>query len=252
MTDLVEQHCNKHGKYMAKTVPGFGGRMIVKEGCPKCLEEREARSAEYEEMAAEREREDQIRRCVHNFDKDTPLRFKNKNFENYIGDNKGQEYALRNCRSYAENFESISNKGGGLVLCGSPGTGKTHLAISIGREAALLGKSARYIKLPNLIRKVRESWDRDSDLTEKYVIDCLTEHDLLIIDEIGVQAGTENERNIMFDVIDGRYEKMNSTIVLSNLNREEIGAMIGERCISRITEGGGVIVFNWEDYRQCA
>ena len=43
--------------------------------------------------------------------------------------------------------------------------------------------------------------------------------DLLILDEVGVQFGSETEKMILFEIINGRYEQLKPTIVISNLAR---------------------------------
>ena len=50
--------------------------------------------------------------------------------------------------------------------------------------------------------------------------------------------------------MNGRYEQMRPTIVLSNLVRDELSAYLGARVLDRLTEGGGVVVaFDWDSYR---
>ena len=72
---------------------------------------------------------------------------------------------------------------------------------------------------------------------------------LLIIDEIGVQYGTDSERNILFEVINDRYEDMLPTIMISNLPLNELAPLLGERVVDRMLEGGAVLSFNWPSYR---
>ena len=74
-------------------------------------------------------------------------------------------------------------------------------------------------------------------------------YDLLIIDEIGVQSGTDNERNILFEIVNGRYENVRPTIIISNRDVKEVAELISERSVDRITEGGAIIPFNWESSR---
>ena len=74
--------------------------------------------------------------------------------------------------------------------------------------------------------------------------------DLLILDEVGVQFGTETEKNLLFDVLNERYEKRKSTLLLSNLPLNEVRAYLGERVFDRMREDGGdVVTFGWESQR---
>ena len=85
------------------------------------------------------------------------------------------------------------------------------------------------------------------------MLSAFTECDLLIIDEVGVQRGTDYEKDIMFDVINDRYENLRPTIILSNLSVEETKAHLGERVFDRLRENGGkAFLLNWNSYRSIA
>ena len=87
-------------------------------------------------------------------------------------------------------------------------------------------------------------------MTEQDAIDALVMPDLLILDEVGVQFGTVTESLIMFEILNGRYEKVRPTIVMSNLTEDEITEYLGSRVVDRLKEGGGVLVaFDWDSYR---
>lgn len=73
---------------------------------------------------------------------------------------------------------------------------------------------------------------------------------MLILDEVGVQFGSEAEKLILFDVLNERYERCKATILLSNLTATEVKDYLGERVMDRMREDGGkVVVFDWESYR---
>ncbi|SUC27732.1 DNA replication protein dnaC [Providencia rustigianii] len=139
----------------------------------------------------------------------------------------------------------------GLVLCGMPGTGKTHLAVSIAREiAGGLQESVFITTAARIIRAFRRTWSGNSEFSELDVLAKYCDPDLLIIDEIGVQYGTDSERNILFEVINDRYESLLPTILVSNLPLNELEEMLGERVVDRLLQGGTVLTFNWATYRR--
>jgi DNA replication protein DnaC len=75
-------------------------------------------------------------------------------------------------------------------------------------------------------------------------------YDALIIDEVGVQFGSDTEKMIVFDIIDGRYSNMLPTILISNLALPDVKELIGERAIDRLREDGGVVVaMKWDSNR---
>lgn len=241
-----EGHCEKHGK--------FTGTFFTivstprKSGCPKCAEERQA----------EKEREEAARRASAIASiKDTilsraqiPLRFRDRTLDNFRAESDGQRRALKIAKAYAASFDDRLAQGGGMVLCGKPGTGKTHLACAIAMHVAGQGRSAKFMTVIQAVREVKETYRRDSDKTEQEAIDAFGAPDLLILDEVGVQWGSDAEKLILFEIINGRYSEMRPTILISNLMETELGAYIGDRAVDRMREGGGaVIAFDWPSYR---
>src|SRR5690606_23131134 len=101
------------------------------------------------------------------------------------------------------------------------------------------------------IRAVKDTYRRDSTQTEAEAIASFVTPDLLILDEVGVQFGSDTEKLILFEIINGRYESMKPTIVISNLAIGELEAYLGERAFDRLREGGGkAVVFDWPSYRR--
>lgn len=253
MTTITKTlNCENHGDYEVRyfEMNTFGKQefSIGSTECPKCKEEREAQEAAKREEANKRAYLDYVKRCVANMQKQTPKRFQNACFDNYICSTEGQKSALKICKSYCEKFDSnIRNSGGGLVLSGNVGTGKTHLAISVGKELAKQGVHTYYKTLSDLVREVRSTWNGEGH--EEFVYKKYRTCGLLIIDEVGVQVGSDNERNIIFEIIDGRYQDILPTIISSNLEREKIAEMISERSLDRITQGGAFIPFTWKSER---
>jgi DNA replication protein DnaC len=99
-----------------------------------------------------------------------------------------------------------------LVFIGSPGVGKTHLAISIGIEACLQGKRTLFINCHELLCRLRIAYEK-GELDRS--IRRYAKYELLIIDEIGYLPINHDEANLLFQLINARYEQC-STIITSN------------------------------------
>ncbi len=241
-----EGHCEKHGKF-AGTFYTFNGKRR-ESPCPKCGDERQAEKAREEASrkasAIASIKGDLLRRSQ------IPLRFRDRTLENFRAESDGQRRALKIAKAYAASFDDRLAQGGGLVLCGKPGTGKTHLACAIAMHVAGQGRSAKFMTVIQAVREVKETYRRDSNRTEQEAIDAFEAPDLLILDEVGVQWGSDAEKLILFEIINGRYAEMRPTILISNLMETELGAYIGDRAVDRMREGGGaVIAFDWPSYR---
>ena len=135
-----------------------------------------------------------------------------------------------------------------IVFSGVPGTGKSHLAIAIAYfvDAA---PTAIYTSAIDAVRMIRNTWRRDSERTETQVLDMLAGVDLLVLDEVGVQYGTEAEQVNLFDIIDKRYRALMPTILLTNQGKGGLKTFLGDRSFDRLREGGQWVVFDWESYR---
>ena len=74
--------------------------------------------------------------------------------------------------------------------------------------------------------------------------------DLLILDEVGVQYGSESERIELFKVVNGRYDELKPMIMLSNLAITRLLEYLGERIYDRLLDAGGrVVTFDWKSWR---
>lgn len=240
-----ETECEKHGAYIASGVRYLGKREIWTE-CPDCTSERE--SAERAADADRKAREAQARLEALLEQAAIPERFIGRSFANFKASTPAQMQALSVLRSYANEFEHNLKTGRGLILSGLPGTGKSHLAAAV-LQTILPAHCGLYLTCLGLIRMVRSTWRRDNSKSETEVMRTLTRVPLLVVDEIGVQYGTEGEQTILFDVLDARYRSMQPTILLTNQNKEGLKTFLGERSYDRLTETSRWVAFDWESYR---
>ena len=123
--------------------------------------------------------------------------------------NKAQIYDFVSLR-FMSNSENI-------IFIGTPGTGKTHLATSIGLEATKNSKSTYFITCKDLIWQLKKA--RNENTLERRLKHFYS-YSLLIIDEIGHDILEEDEANDLFQLLQMRYEK-HSTIITTNYNISE-------------------------------
>lgn len=242
--------CEEHGEFEFRYLDWLPGGKMVLDGCPKC-DARAALAKEAEEAKAE---EDRIRRCVISIKQSAGigLRHVDASFDNYAASTPEQEKALKTAKAYSD--EIAKGGSGCLVMCGKVGTGKTHLAAAI-LSYAMENRRDQYarfriVKLSDLVRDVKATWGKEAKKSEREVMDYYSTVALLIIDEIGVQFGSETEKMFVTEIIDNRYQAMIPTVLISNLDSDGVKKCIGDRSYDRLREDGGrVIAFDWESHR---
>lgn len=137
-------------------------------------------------------------------------------------------------RRYAENFREMKDRGKGLLLYGTVGTGKTFAAACIANALIDQGVPAlvtNFARLTNTIGGMYEG--------KQQYIDGLSRFDLLVIDDLASERDTEYMNEIVFQIIDSRYRSSLPLIVTTNLTAEEIkhpAEVKRQRIFSRLLE----------------
>jgi DNA replication protein DnaC len=141
-------------------------------------------------------------------------------------------------------------RGQPLCLIGDSGTGKSHLLIALGAEAAMAGFRVRYVQAAKLVNELVEAAD-DRQLTK--TIARYGRVDLLCIDELGYMELDKRGAELLFQVLTEREEK-NSVAIASN---ESFGGWtktftdprLCAAIVDRLTFGGNIIETGTDSYR---
>ena len=111
-----------------------------------------------------------------------------------------------------------------VLLIGSSGVGKTHIAIALGIEAVRAGREVRFVDCARLIEDLRDAHKRG---ILKNRLKYYTHSKLLIIDELGYLDIEEGGADLLFQLVSARYERR-STIITTNAGISSWGEVLGD------------------------
>lgn len=138
---------------------------------------------------------------------------------------------IRKCRRWAENFADMRSLNAGLLLWGGVGVGKSYAAACVCNE--LLDRGLR-VCMTSFPRILSAGFDQQDIFLER-----IHRYDLLVIDDLGVERGTDFAQETRFKVVDERYRARLPLIVTTNLTTDFMEGDNGigdQRVFDRILE----------------
>jgi len=137
-----------------------------------------------------------------------------------------------------------------VILVGNPGTGKTHLAIGLGRRLCENGYSVRFTQAASLATELSEATE---DKVLGRLMKALESVDLLIVDELSYVSFTKGQSELSFHALSARNEK-GSVMITTNLEFSKWtelfpDPMLAAAMIDRITHRSHILDMNGASYR---
>lgn len=232
--------CKKHEKPLLQL-----GALAV---CPACLAEKSEPACDRVEQLDTRFESDRRERILHAAG--IPPRFSEACFENFEPSSERARRLRALLSGYVDDFSKQRRLRTGFIFLGLQGRGKTHLACAMAQGLLDQGFTAHYSGLPGLTARARRTYKQGSDESVADIVSELVDVDFLILDEIDLHGSSDADYQMLYDVINGRYERLDRpTLVISNRPLERLQADLDERIISRILSGSPPINFDWASFR---
>jgi DNA replication protein DnaC len=200
-----------------------------------------------------------------------PQRYAHCSLEEYVTNFAGANRSLGSAHVMAKKFVQgypLETNGNGLLLTGSIGVGKTHLAVGI-LQALIAERGAKglFFDYRDLLKQVQNSYNRSVNATELEVLRPVFDAEVLVLDELGASKPTDWVWDTVAHILNTRYNDRKTTIITTNYanvapgsgeltgaraaaREETLGDRIGERMRSRLQEMCVVVEMNGQDFRQ--
>ncbi len=183
-----------------------------------------------------------------------PKRYDGFHFNNYEPRSETQKLAFKFATGLTHEYPAVDR---GLLLMGSVGVGKTHLAVSILKGLTERGFSCLFYEFGSLLKEIQDSYNPSTHASELKVLTPVLNAEILVLDELGASKPTDWVRDTMAHVINTRYNDRKLTIFTTNYlderrnDREELlEDRIGTRLRSRLYEMCKTVAITGDDFRK--
>ena len=198
-----------------------------------------------------------------------PRRYEHCSLESYESSFPGADRSLGMAALMARRFVDrypADTDGRGLLMTGSIGVGKTHLAVGI-LQALVLEKGVHglFCDYRELLKEIQNSYNPQVATTELEILAPVFEAEVLVLDELGAAKPTDWVWDTVAHILNTRYNDKRTTIITTNyadqppggsggssraMREETLGDRIGERMRSRLAEMCVVVEMSGKDFRR--
>lgn len=199
-----------------------------------------------------------------------PKRYEHCSLSSFESDFPGSDRSLGEAHFIARKFVEdypVNTDGKGILLTGSIGVGKSHLAVGI-LHALITTKCVQglFCDYRELLKQIQHSYNSQVATTELDILQPVFDAEVLVLDEIGAQKPTDWVWDTVALILNTRYNDKRTTIITTNypdlppagaitsaqraVREESLGDRIGERMRSRLAEMCVTVEMHGKDFRR--
>ncbi|MBA4375532.1 MAG: ATP-binding protein [Anaerolinea sp.] len=120
---------------------------------------------------------------------------------------------------------------GWLVITGTYGCGKTHLAAAIGNYRKAMGDDPIFVVVPDLLDHLRATFSPSSNTSYDELFNRVKAAPVLILDDLGTQSATPWAREKLYQIFNERYNAKLPTVITMSSNIDDLDARIRSRML---------------------
>ncbi len=186
-----------------------------------------------------------------------PERYRDCTLQNFSDNTPALARGKATAREFVDAYPAVE---AGLLLVGPAGRGKTHLACAILSELILTkGVDGLYADFSDLLIRIQTTFRPDADFSKETLLTPFSEAELLVLDELGASRPHAWVLDVLYNVLNTRYNRKKITIATSNFEdevdaasgeKEKLEERIGYRLRSRLYEMCLMVPLRGGDFRK--
>lgn len=173
-----------------------------------------------------------------------PEKLRGATFDNFDLEDPDPEIRLKKVKALNKVKKQFEKGFGFLILRGTPGTGKSHLATSCLKGSG----SGLFITQGDLIGELRDTYSKNS--SQEAMVSKYRSATVLVLDELSIDVKGVDIQPLLYRILAHRYNNSLLSILTSNEPMAVILEILGHRLADRIRESYEVATMDWETKRK--